>query len=484
MKRIIALCLVLLMIVAVTGCGSKKRQPIKLTLSTEDSEAILKAAGVTLPDAESAPGAGKTVQWFGWSDPYQAYTETTIVNTGFWTFQEKYGCGFEYVEATSYFTANDDLANLIMAGTPPDCMTGGTNSTASFPMKAIKGITQSVDPYINYDDPLWAPMKAAADNFVLNGKHFQICMQTKPSNVVVYNRRVINEWGFDDPADLYFNDEWTWSKFYEMCVEFSDPDSDRFALDGYAYAGMFTESTGQMFLMRDPDDNFRYYSNIDSPEIERGMDYLYNLSKNGCTYQQGGWTPRDDTFGSGIKEGKCLFYVIGESFFEGPVEEIEAIWGDMHEHEVMFAPLPRDESGDGNYYCASSFEDVKGSMVIIMNAPNPDAAALLAACVRFKVIDPTVIQINKRMLKDTYLWTDEMLDMSDECKRIADSHVLFDASGNLPDNLQQVHSRLGDSIAHGGSDPSSWAQLKENNKESFEYYIEELNAMMDEYNAA
>lgn len=478
MKRFIALFLAILTLAAVTGCGKKKRVPVELTLSTEDSEAILRAAGVTLPDAETAPGAGTMVQWFGWSDPYQAYSESEIVNTGFWTFKEKYNCTFDFVE-TTFQNNQDDLANLIMAGTPPDCMTGGTNSTASFPMKAIKGVSQAVDPYINYDDPLWSPMKSIAENFVINGKHYQICMQTKPANVVVYNRRVVGEWGFDEPAELYYNDEWTWDKFFDMCVEFSDPDADRFALDGYAWAGMFTESTGQMFLMRDPDNGYKYYSNLDSPEIERGMQYLYDLIKNSCTYAQGGWTPRDDTFGAGMKEGKCLFYVIGESFFQHPVDEVEAIWGDMHQGEIMFAPLPRDENGDGNYYISSSFEDVKGSMILINGAKNPEGAALLAACVRFKVIDPTVIAINNRMLKDTYLWTDEMLEMSDECKRIADEHIVFDASGNLPDNLQQVHSRLGDSIAHGGREPSSWAQLKEQYAETFEYYIEELNASLE-----
>ncbi len=478
MKRLISLGLALLMVAAITGCGGRKRQPVELTLSTEDSEAIMRAAGVQLPEADVAPGAGTTVQWFGWSDPYQAYSETEIVNTGFWTFKNKYSGEFKFVE-TTFEKNQDDLANLIMAGTPPDCMTGGTNSTASFPMKAIKGVSQAIDPYVNYDDPLWQGMKDIAENFVINGQHYQICMQTKPANVVVYNRRVISEWGFDDPAELYFEDEWTWQKFYDMCVEFSSPDDDRFALDGYAYAGMFTESTGQMFLMRDPDDNYKYYSNLDSPEIERGMTYLADLIKNSCTYAQGGWSLRGSgQFGEGMKDGKCLFYVIGESFFQHPVEEIEAIWGDMHQGEVMFAPLPRDENGDGNYYISSSFEDVKGSMILINGAQNPEGAALLAACVRFKVIDPTVIAINNRMLQETYLWSDEMLEMSNICKEIADAHIVFDASGNLPDNLQQVYSRLGDSIAHGGREPQSWAQLKENNAETFEYYIDDLNAQL------
>ena len=473
--------LTLLMVIAIAGCGSKKRQPIVLTLSTEDSEAILKAAGITLPAIEDAAGAKTTVKWFGWSDPFQNYTESEIVNTGFWTFKNKYECDIDVVE-TTYSGHTDDLAMLITAGTPPDLMPGGTNATAVYPMFAIKSMIQPVDPWIDYSDPLWAPMAELAENFALGDKHYQICIQTKPSNVVVYNRRVMSEWGFDDPAELYWNDDWTWAKFYDMCLEFSDADDDRFALDGYAYVGMFYESAGQQLLMLDPAKG--YWSNVDSPEIERGMGYLYELKKNECTYHQGSnrWALRDSgTFGAGLNTGKCLFYVIGESFFTAPVEEISAVWGDMEAQEVMFAPLPRDERGDGVYYCASSFDDVKGAMAIISGARNPEGAALLAACIRFKVIDPTVINIDKRQLMTTYLWTEEMVEMSEECARIAAANFVIDPTGNLPDNLQNpIRSLMGDGIIRSNDD-NSWAQIKERYSEQAQYYIDELNETIKSY---
>ncbi|MBQ8395979.1 MAG: hypothetical protein IJX54_03160 [Oscillospiraceae bacterium] len=52
MKKFLSLIIALLMVFALVGCGSNKREIVKLTLSTEDSEAILAAAGITLPDAE------------------------------------------------------------------------------------------------------------------------------------------------------------------------------------------------------------------------------------------------------------------------------------------------------------------------------------------------------------------------------------------------------------------------------------------------
>ena len=481
MKRFIALALTLLMIVALVGCGSKKREPIELTLSTEDAEAILAAAGVRLPDAENAPGANSTVVWFGWSDPFQLYSEDDMPNTGFWTFKEKYNGKLQFDE-TTYQTHHDDLAMRISGGTPPDLIPGGSNATAIYPMNAIRGMIQPIDPYIDYDDPLWAPMKGFADLFMLGSNHYQICITTKPSNVVVYNTRVIDEWGFADPAELYYNDEWTWDVFQDMCMDFSDPDEDRYALDGYAYVGFPMASTGQHVIYHDPVTG--YSSNLDSPEIERAMNLLTELCRNECTYREGSnlWALRNSgTFGAGMKEGLCLFYVIGESFFEHSVEEVEAVWGAISEGEIMFAPLPRDPMGDGVYYSESSFEDVKGACGIVNGASNPEGAALLATCIRFRVVDPTVKAIDERNKRQIYLWNDAMIEMSKECQEIADRHPLVDPIGNLPTNLNNIADRLcGNGIARNAS--STWAQLKEENADSLDYYIQDLNAEIASYN--
>ncbi len=90
MKKIIALAMVVLMIFALVGCGSNKRVIVEVTLSTEDSEAILAAAGISLPDVAEVAVAGSTVQLFSWYDSFHNYSEDEIVNTGFFTFKEKY----------------------------------------------------------------------------------------------------------------------------------------------------------------------------------------------------------------------------------------------------------------------------------------------------------------------------------------------------------------------------------------------------------
>ncbi len=96
-KRIFAILLAALMIFALVGCGKEKRQIIKLTLSTEDAEAIMAAAGIMLPDAETAVGANSTVKYHHWVDAFHNYSDDEIINTGYWTFNNKYGGEVEWV---------------------------------------------------------------------------------------------------------------------------------------------------------------------------------------------------------------------------------------------------------------------------------------------------------------------------------------------------------------------------------------------------
>ena len=198
-KRIAILLLALLMLTAVVGCGKSSREVIKLTLSTEDAEAILAAAGISLPDAAEVPCANSVVKWYAWYDALQNYSDDEIVNTGYFTFNEKYGCTIEWVECT-WDRRFDDLATLTLGGTPPDCYPGDVET---FPNYAIKGVFQSVDDYIDYDDPLWSGTAGfARDHFTLNGRVYMIVTDISIEHVCAYNRRVIDEWGFDDPAEI------------------------------------------------------------------------------------------------------------------------------------------------------------------------------------------------------------------------------------------------------------------------------------------
>ena len=481
-KRYLSVILVLIMAFGVLACGcsGEKREVVRLTLSTEDSEAILAAAGIMLPDAEVAPGAGSTIKWFCWYDTLHNYSDAEIVNTGYWTFSNKYKGEIHWIE-TTWAERYNDLANLVLGGDPPDFFPSGSDCNDTFPTYCIKGMFAPVDDYIDYNDPLWAGVKPFVDKyFTLAGKHFVICTENSFESVVPYNRRVIEEWGFDDPAELYANDEWTWDKFYEMCVDFSDPDFDRYALDGWAYSGAIMECAGTTVVALNPETG-RFESNLDDPRLERAADLLYNLAKNQCIYPVWNYNFNTrngtDNEGAGVKEGLTLFYIRGPWAFTGPVEEMSHNWGDIPANELMFVPLPRDSEGDGKYY----IQAMATGYCMIKGAGNPEGVALFASCERFKKLDPTVVDIDRRQLEDKYLWTREMLEMYDHCKLLAQSGetaTIYYGNG-LGDNLWMTAEQI--KCSSRQSNAVSWAQAKESNIDKFEFYIEELNTSIEKY---
>lgn len=468
--------LALLMIVSLVGCGKKRREPIKLTLSTEDSEAILKAAGVALPSIEEAAGARTIVKWYAWYDPMQNYSDAEVINTGFWTFQEKYEGALEYVECT-YAERNEQLAALLVSDDAPDLTPCGTSNTAVYPMNCLNGMYQPIDQWVDYENnPLWSGLKDAAEYFTLRGEHYAILTDLDYKSVIPYNKRVIDEWGFDDPAELYANDEWTWDRYAEMCYEFTDGDQNRYALDGwYVVNSLCEESTGRYIIQRDEDGNF--YANLDDPLIEAAENLIYDLVKAGCTYHEGNnyWANRNNAeYGAGVKSGDCLFWPCDRSGFTHPVEEIEAVWGSITDNEIMFVPLPRNPQGDGIYY----LNTVPTGYMIVSGAKNPEGAVLLASCNRFKIMDPTVVNIDEKQLKEKYLWTDDMLDMNRECKEIASTNVRMYYTGNLPQNLQDAYNAIDWGIHRSGA-ANTWAQLKEANGEKIQFYLEEVNDLVN-----
>ncbi|MCC8130701.1 MAG: hypothetical protein LIO72_03010, partial [Ruminococcus sp.] len=98
----------------------------------------------------------------------------------------------------------------------------------------------------------------------------------------------------------------------------------------------------------------------------------------------------------------------------------------------------------------------------------------------FKIIDPTVIDIDRKQLQEAYLWTDEMLEMLDECNRLVQENTIMYYTGDLGSGLDSTFSSLDWGINRSGAS-YSWAQLKETYGDRLEYYIDELNAQIDAY---
>lgn len=478
-RKSLALILALTLVAALVGCGKSKRKVVQLTLSTEDSEAILAAAGIHLPDPETTAGANSTVEWFSWYDPFQNYSEDEMVNTGYYTFQQRYGGTVEWVEV-EWEDRYTGVANLILGGTPPDLYPGEANT---FPNFAIKGLYDAVNNYIDYDDPLWAQMKDYAYKyFALGDNVYMMITDRTYGTVCPYNRRVIEEYGYEDPAELFANDEWTWDVFCDMCKDFSDPDEDRYALDGWYFYKALLRGTGNTIVSYNPETN-HFESNLDDPNFDRAAEMLYDLSTNECMYPwySNGWACRNGSVeGSGVKDGLCLFWPVPEWGFTDTVDEISAVWGDMRDGELMFVPMPRDPNGDGTYY----LESYPNGYCIIKSCDNPEGVALLVSCMRFKAIDPTVIDIDRKFLEELYLWTPDMLEMHDYLIDLVNKsdELIMSYDEGMGSQVNGIVGNI-EGFAHSSS-VQSWAQVVSANRNSLQNSIDDLNGVIDAFIAA
>ncbi len=476
-KKIIAVILALVTVFALVGCGKSRRPIVKLTLSTEDAIAILAAAGIRLPDVEEVTCAGTTVTWYSWADRFHNYSEEEIVNSGYWVFSEKYGCEIEWREClwANRFT---DLANYVISNKSPDFY---PLSTEIFPNYVMKELFQPVNDYIDYSDPLWAGTVDLAKTYLSLGDNiYGFVTGSSAANPVVYNRRVMEENGYDDPAELYRNGDWTWDVFLEMCIDFSDADIEKYALDGWWYDNAIMESTGTDIVTYDVEKG-EFVENLDDPRLERAAGIIEELKKNECMYPvwAHNWTARGDgTTGNGLKDGQTLFWVVAALVeITAPVEEMAEIWGDMTNQEIMFVPMPRDPDGDGKHYVTTA----PSGYALVEGAKNPEGVGLLAACDRFKALDPTVKAFDKREKMNKYLWTEEMFEMQLEFERLKEEegNVVVPYDKGIGDKLDSIVNKTKEL---GRKDkPTSWAQVKESFKEQLEYYVDEWNYEVEEY---
>ncbi|MCD8219551.1 MAG: extracellular solute-binding protein [Ruminococcus sp.] len=95
----------------------------------------------------------------------------------------------------------------------------------------MRGMFVPYDDYIDLDSSLWEDVKDANDSMVWDDGHYMAIVEvTGDYCVVIYNRKTIDEYGLDDPADLFAEGEWTWDAFEEMLSEYVDTSEERYGI--------------------------------------------------------------------------------------------------------------------------------------------------------------------------------------------------------------------------------------------------------------
>lgn len=464
-KRFLAGLFALTMCVGMAACGSdsgddgKESSVNAKEIAQEDKDKLSEAAQNALDTTELK---NKTIKFLSHWDINPS--DGGVVGADLQMFKDTYDGKIEYIQ-TTWENRYVDLAKAVMANDSPDFFSA--MDMDGFPKGAIKAMFEPIDDYVDLNSELWAPAKATCDAFVFNGGHYVAGIQSYPQYVCVYNTKTIEENGLDDPAELYWNDEWTWSKFTEMCTEFTNQEEEKVGLDGWWYAAALNDTCGVPLIgLKDG----KLVNNMDDPKVAKVQELMYNLGKNEVFFDRASnnWSIRGDgTTGLGVGTYQTLFYPVGLWGIEGTPESVSA-FGDVEAGEIMFVPMPRMDDSD-TYWVTSRVD----GYLLCKNAPNPEGFAAFMNC-RMLTLS-AADEIGRKQHIEDYKWNDDMMKMRDEVIKLCNDHPLYDFQEGVSEELKSTMENVRQATVLTGGGATTWTQCVEENKAKVDYLIKEAN---------
>lgn len=463
-KRLMAASLALMMAVGMASCSKSGSSDTKSVAPGKDLNSSQKdkigELASKLPDVKLD---NTTIKWMAHYDINP--TDGKVKSPAIELFKQKYNGKVEFVQ-TSWDSRYTDLATAVLGNTSPDFFPADDMDT--FPKGAIKAMFQPIDDYVDLNSDLWAKTKAACDSFMFNGKHYIAVVGTSPNYVCMYNKTTMKENGYEDPADLFAKGEWDWDVFTEMCLDFTDSEAEKYALDGYWYSKAISESCGVPMIGL---EDGKVVSNMADPKIEKVQTMMYNLQKNGVVFPRSdnNWKTRGDgANGEGLGSYLTLFIPIGLWAIEDTVEKTKT-FGDMEAGEIMFVPMPKDPDSD-TYYLSSRVSGYN----ICTGAPNPQGVSAFLNCA--VIANQEVQDINTEILKNDYKWSDEMLEMREKVLELCNTNPVFDLQEGVSPELSSLMLNVSQATMISGGNETTWTACRAEYEKSVEWTLKDANS--------
>lgn len=467
-KRLMAGALAITMACGMAACGSSDAKDSGSTSSVapgkdlnDEQKAIVDALQDQVPDRELS---SSEITWLSHYDMNP--TEGKVKSPALELFESKFGGKVKY-QQTTWGNRYTDLAKSVMANESPDFFPADDMDT--FPRGAIKDMFQPIDDYVDLSSDLWADSKSVCDAFMFNGKHYTAALYATPTYACVYNKTTITENGLDDPAELFAEGKWDWDAFTSMCLDFTDAEQDKYALDGYWYNKAISETCGVPMIGL---EDGKVVNNMSDPQIEKVQEMMYNLQKNGIVFPRSdnNWKTRGDgANGEGLGSYLTLFIPIGLWAIECPPESCKP-FGDIESGEVMFVPMPKDPDSDTHYVSAR----VHGYN-ICTGAKNPEGVAAFLDCELVTYKSAEVKQIDMDTLKNEYKWSDEMIEMRDTLYKMAAEHPVYDIQDGVSPDLSTEMQTVSQATMISGGNETTWTACREAEEAAVDYLVKEAN---------
>ncbi len=277
----------------------------------------------------------------------------------------------EVCQSNVYF---EQLAKLIASGESPDIV---RYDTMAYPWGVAQNLFTPLDDWLDIESPLWSDEKEVIDSFMYGGKHYYFPSNVEVGFAMIYDRKKIDEFGLDDPAELYREGNWTWKTFEALCTEWVNKDDNHIGFTGGSWSSlMFINTTGTKLVDVKSDD---IVNNMKNENIQRTMDWISTLKSNGLI---------GDGFvdpGTAFLDGNLLFLGMGLTW--GFESAQNTAFKQGLDAEYVALPFPRDEQADEYYMASGSF-----GFMVPAGAKNIQGGIDWILCGRIYETDPEIVE--------------------------------------------------------------------------------------------
>lgn len=282
-------------------------------------------------------------------------------------FKEWYGAQLSIVtqSADAIFTS---LATAVMSGESPDLVAGH----GGFPDVMIQEIVVPVSGLVDYTLESMTHLQGAYNTYVFDDRNWMLPVDDIHTSAVFYNKSIMRNNDMETPRELFEKDEWTWDKLREYADELTldetgDGTPDRWGLGMVNWhRGRFVLTTGENLIKIDGDE---ISSNLSSPNLERGYNFLFDL-----VFNDQSTSPNSDMYfvHTGLDNGEIAMIMTADflALRPGFLRNLKA------QDNLGFVPYPRDPQADiyttagyaNGFYLPSGHRNPHGSAAFIYAA--------------------------------------------------------------------------------------------------------------------
>ena len=337
MKKLTALFLAMLMLLAATACG---KQPATTSgLSSGESSAPspdVNPEGNSDPTASGPEGSGT-------SDPASADNKTTTKNNTTKKVDTNTRTSLTWQQVKAQMPKNLKKTIVVYDWNPAGHTTGAPEALTKFKKETgitVKWVVGNYDDYItkltamvtsgagkgpdafrmrdpnvamlknaksldelnyNFNDSAWND--TLMNIYQVNGKRYGMIVKDTPywlPEVQYYNKTLIAKYRLEDPYAVWKKGQWTFEKMKEICLTFMDKaENDRYFAWGLAEGNDYNRAQNATYIDYDPAKS-QYVTHMDDARLVKGWQFTAEAV-------QDGWCSDTVWDVNGFNNGNLLF---------------------------------------------------------------------------------------------------------------------------------------------------------------------------------